>query len=325
MLTNYKSILSWGAAALFLFAACEKDEPYNEETDSKDNALVFAAKSNKGLQNLTIFPFADTARTFTFGASIGMLGKPASPIPVTFAEDARAFDSLNRQRLSSGQVPYERFPADAYSIDKLNVTIPQGGQTSDLITVKYFSKKFDSQKDYLLPLSITSASGYVINPSVKTVMIVAPRLSERLASKTGWTATASSEELAGEGLVNGRASAVIDGDVNTFWHSRYLGAEPTYPHWINIDMKNEIYVTRVDLAPRQNNGNGSVRFNVEGSKDGTTWTTLGSNLTFNPANTSFQAYPVTPGFQRYIRVTLLEPRNAGTRNTHLGEVNIYRY
>ncbi|WP_129716704.1 discoidin domain-containing protein [Pedobacter sp. SYP-B3415] len=326
MFNSYKSLYGCGLLALLLLTACEKNERYTEETGSRANALVFAARANKGVHNLAIFPYADTARTFRFAAAVGMVGLPAEPIQVTFAEDVRAFDSLNRQRLAAGQEPYERFPADAFSFDRLTVTIPRGGQTSDMVTLSYFAKKFDSDKDYLMPVSITSAAGYAINPTVRTVIIIAPRLSERLASKTGWLATANSEELEGEGATNGRAAAAIDGDVNTFWHSVYTSeGEPPYPHWISIDMKETIYVTRIDLAPRQDNPDGFGRFDMEGSTDGTTWITLAENLRFDPTNKAFQKFQIPPAFYRHIRIRMLEPFNEESRSTHLGEINVYRY
>ena len=55
--------------------------------------------------------------------------------------------------------------------------------------------------------------------------------------RAGWTVTASSEEASGEGAGNGVASCIVDGDPNTFWHSKWQGGEAGYPHWFMIDMK----------------------------------------------------------------------------------------
>nr|WP_199079162.1 discoidin domain-containing protein [Pedobacter sp. ASV19] len=318
------SFLIW-PVFLLAFSACKKNTSYTEETDSKANAAIFVAKANTGLQNLNIFPYSDDARTFKFNAQYGALGLPANPINVTFEVDSRAFDSLNVIRKNNGLALYEKFPADAYTLDNLNVSIPQGDVSSNFVTLKYFSRKFDSAKDYLLPISIKNASGYFINPTVKTILIVAPKLAETLASKTGWTATADTEELTGEGAVNGRAGAAIDGDISTYWHSMWSGSEPPYPHWLIIDMKKENFVTRVDLAPRQNNSNGFIRFDLEGSTDNTNWVSLGKNLTMDPVVKTFQRYPITPASYRYIRITMLEARTAAAKSTHLAEVNVYKY
>jgi hypothetical protein len=98
-------------------------------------------------------------------------------------------------------------------------------------------------------------------------------------TKSGGTAdivsvkiTATSEELTGEGPVNGRATAMIDGDNNTFWHSAWSTA-PTgqVPYLIVLDMGSPVltkglyFVTRnsanqipKDIAVfKSNTGNGS--------------------------------------------------------------------
>lgn len=303
------------------FLACNDEvPPYEELTDSKEGASVFIAKAHQGHQNLTIFPYTEE-RSVQFGVGFGALGLPASSIGITLVEDVQAFDSLNVIRELNGLAPYERFPQSAYQIDKLNLTIPQGGMSSDLTTLTYFPEEFDAETDYLLPLSIQSASGYGINPSTKTIFFIAPKLQERPANTNGWMASASSEQ--GFGWENtGQASALLDGDLNTIWHSEYSPTRPGYPHWLSFDMQNAIYVTKIALAPRQNNGNGHTKFKLEGSADGTTWFDLSGELDFNPSNTAYQEYPIEPQYLQKIRATLLEGRQDVT---FLAEFVVYTY
>ncbi|WP_165500472.1 BT_3987 domain-containing protein [Pedobacter psychroterrae] len=316
-ITKYNLLLLF---ALLGFSACEKNTSYEEESDSKEGAKIFIAKANRGLQNLTIFPYADTARTFTFGASIGALGYPASNINIKLAIDQKALDSLNVIRVNSALAPYELFPTDSYEINKMDVVIPKGGMTSDLISIKYYSTKFDSQKSYLLPLTITDASGYALNPTAKTIFIVAPKLEEMPAPTAGWVASASSEQPTGENT--GLASAVLDGNLATIWHARYSAPRSNYPHWLSFDMLAPIYVTKIAMAPRQNNANGFTKFKLEGSLDGTTWHSLGENLEFNPGLLSHQEYPIERQFLKNIRITMLEGKQD---LTFLAEFVVYKY
>jgi hypothetical protein len=56
-------------------------------------------------------------------------------------------------------------------------------------------------------------------------------------SKAGWSiASFSSEETIGEGLVNGRAGKLIDGDESTFWRSQWTGQQASYPHTVVVDL-----------------------------------------------------------------------------------------
>ncbi len=149
------------------------------------------------------------------------------------------------------------------------------------------------------------------------------------ANRTGWTVTASSEELTGEGAVNGRAAVVLDGIITTYWHSKYTGGAVPYPHWLIIDMKKANKLVTVDLTARLANNNGFTKFKVEGSVNGTTWTNIGitatntiGELTFVPANKTAQAFSVSSATAyQYIRITALQGPLVTTATTHLAEVD----
>lgn len=311
-----------------LLAGCVKEAAYDKKTDADDLAAVYLQQAVTFPQDLTTFPFTDAARTFTFNAGFGAVGYSSKDIRVKFEIDNAAFDSINLVRQVAGLPLYLKFPADAFSIDVMETTIPSGRLTSGTITVNYFSKKFDPLLNYLLPISIKEASGYNINPKLKTVFVAVSKLQGKVVPtslKATWDVTASSEELVGEGAVNGRARAAIDGDINTFWHSNWASTAPPFPHWLNIDMKQLYFIDKIALHPRNNNSNGFTRFKLEGSKDGTTWILFGDNLVFDPANRSFQEYAVTPTELRYIRITALQAANPANTSTHLGEINVYKY
>ncbi|GAA4798567.1 hypothetical protein GCM10023231_29180 [Olivibacter ginsenosidimutans] len=299
--------------------ACDKSKPYEELSNDKDGAMVFIAKANNDMQQLTMFPYEK--RTLKFNVGFGALGLPAEDIHISMSEDMHAFDSLNTIRQANGEAAYVKFPSAAYAIDQLNFTIPKGSVSSDYATLSYDPETFDPEKDHLLALSITDASGYTISPAAKTLLIVAPKLEERAADTKGWIATASTEQLSGENT--GLASAVLDGDLNTIWHSRYSGGtRSSYPHWLSIDMLKSTYVTKIAMAPRQNNANGFTKFKLEGSTDGKTWFTLGDNLSFDPANKAYQSYEIEPQYLRNIKITMLE----GLQDlTFLAEFVVYTY
>lgn len=299
---------------------CKEDAPpYEELTDSKEGANIFIAKATKGEQMLTMFPMEE--RTVNFGTGFGAVGLPSDDIVVTLVEDNHVFDSLNNIRILNNEEPYEEFPEAGYSIDKLSLVIPKGTISSDLGNLTYDPKSFDTEKDHLLALTITDASGYNISPSAKTVIFIAPKLQARPADTEGWVATASTEQLSGENT--GLASAVLDGDLNTIWHSRYSGgAASSFPHWLSFDMQEAIYVTKIEMAPRQNNSRGFTKFILEGSLDGTEWFPLGGERVFDPGNISYQSYDIEPQMLKNIRITMLEGRQ---ELTFLSEFVVYRY
>ena len=61
---------------------------------------------------------------------------------------------------------------------------------------------------------------------------------QNLLNKSGWEVQSfSSEETAGEPNGNGLAKWVIDGNNDTYWHSRWTSSTAAYPHTFVIDMK----------------------------------------------------------------------------------------
>ncbi len=312
---------TWLLITIIFASACDRiTPPYESLTDSREGASIFVAKANGGIQNLAIFPY-EPERTFRFNAGFGAVGLPANPIEVTFSEDTHAFDSLNAIRIANNQQPYLRFPDDAYRIDQLKLVIPKGGLSSDFATLTYFPENFDAENDHLLALTITNASGYPITSLAKTLLVVAPKLEPKPLATRGWVATASSQQDNGW-EDTGLASAVLDGNLSTIWHAQYDPVSTTFPHWLSFDMVSEHFVTKIAMAPRQNNPRGFTKFRLEGSLDGSNWFSLGEDLRFDPANLAYQEYPIEPQQLKHIRLTMLE----GLQDlSFLAEFVVYAY
>ena len=81
-----------------------------------------------------------------------------------------------------------------------------------------------------------------------------------------WDVTSDSEQIAGE---NGNASHMFDGDVNTYYHSKYKDAsseEKQYPHNIYVDLKNKNTFKSVYYKQRVYNGSPTVSGHVKDFK-----------------------------------------------------------
>lgn len=94
--------------------------------------------------------------------------------------------------------------------------------------------------------------------------------------RTGWGVEANTEELTGEGAVNGHKEALIDGDLNTFWHSQWdgEGKNPPLPHIITFDIQQTQNILSIELARRKDNLDlKAVMFSISDDKEN--WTELG--------------------------------------------------
>lgn len=69
-------------------------------------------------------------------------------------------------------------------------------------------------------------------------------------------------------------SKVLDGNINTIWHTSYTGTTPKYPHQFVLDLGEEKTFSGLRVIPRQDGTNGLIRnFLLFASTDGKTWGT----------------------------------------------------
>lgn len=140
------------------------------------------------------------------------------------------------------------------------------------------------------------------------------------AGKGNWTIVDfSSEEAGGEGPVNGYATAAIDGDIATFWHSKWSGSGSTYPHHLTVDMGSEKRIAGFQIFRRSGNSGGATVHEFWVSSDNVTFTKVATlNAALNTNNGFLvNADAITTG--RYVKYVA----TAGPSNfTYLGELNV---
>jgi len=139
-------------------------------------------------------------------------------------------------------------------------------------------------------------------------------LEEVVLDRSGWSATASSQETAN------LPATVLDDNTNTFWSS---SANAAFPHWLLIDMKKQTVVTKIGLTTKQGDPKGFTKFRLEGSNDGINFTAIGE-LAFNPVLYTEQVFTLSPARNvRYLKLTALEKAATQTGNiTFLAEFSV---
>lgn len=200
-----------------------------------------------------------------------------------------------------------------------NIGITSGNVTG---TGSVTIKKEILPGNYLLPITVESLNG----TEGASIILETSGVSDLTVVKLGtlinrgsWTITANTEELTGEGTNNGHAKHAIDGNNDTFWHSKWSGGTDTPPYILTIDMKKENIVSQIGLIARQN---AVTRMNMvfEISNDGTNWKSVGRYY-MDGATKTEQVVPVKTESGRYIRCTVnsLSGANVG----HLAEIKAY--
>jgi galactose oxidase len=138
-------------------------------------------------------------------------------------------------------------------------------------------------------------------------------------TRAGWTVSADSQDTAGGDYA---ASNAVDGDTNTFWHTKFVGGVAPLPHALTIDMRSSQQVSALTYLPRPpSSPNGRVgRYRVDVSADATAWTTVATGTFADDASPKTVPFAATSA--RYVRLTA--STEAGNRGQWISgaEVNL---
>lgn len=133
-----------------------------------------------------------------------------------------------------------------------------------------------------------------------------------------WTVTASSSESVAQVTP---PEKTIDGDVNTFWHSKHSGTMVPFPHWLAYDMKKGVAIEKIELTARTGRFNleDFSTFTIQSSNNGIDWSDHGS-FTFANVDAPQVFVPKTAISARYLRIFM----TAGPQKySHLAEIAVY--
>jgi hypothetical protein len=140
-------------------------QPIVEIRDNISGLGNDAGLSNFGKASLS-FPATDDADTASFYVNLASVNVMGKDINVTVAVDQAAIDAYNSDPANT--VDFVPMPDSLFSIPQTQVTIPAGLRVA-LVQVIFHPSKFDASKSYMLPISITDASGLAISGNFGTI------------------------------------------------------------------------------------------------------------------------------------------------------------
>ncbi|MGG0239158.1 discoidin domain-containing protein [Bacillus rhizoplanae] len=145
-----------------------------------------------------------------------------------------------------------------------------------------------------LPTGVKNPNNVPLTTSIKVTVNKIPQ--------SQMTATATSQETIGE---NNSASKAIDGDPQTFWHTKWDKSD-VLPQSITLNLGGTYAIDKVAYLPRPSGSNGNITgYNVYVSTDGVTFTKVASGTwandnaekvaTFDPTDASYVKLEATAG------------------------------
>ena len=173
----------------------------------------------------------------------------------------------------------------------------------------------------MIPVRLRAVSGGVPVYSARTIAYYVISLAAPVPlSRSGWTVVeTNSEETVGEGEANGRARFVLDGNNNTFWHTKYVGGVDQLPHYLVVDMLKNQTILGMNITGRNGSPTGNPNIiDITFSDDAKSWK---SPVTFELDNvyTTQVRYFTTAQNGRYMKLTV-RGTMGNTPFTYLSEV-----
>ena len=200
---------------------------------------------------------------------------------------------------------FKILPEGTYTVPE-TMTLPSGTTNLELeVSIKGDQL---APGDYMLPVKVMDVSQFEVSES-KAVYPLAIRVMGHNLDRTGWTAEANSEEVSGEGAGNGVAGCALDGNLTTFWHSKWNGGSDNLPFEFIVDAKIEYTLTQFAMMQRQHDTNRDTKageFYVSSDKEN--WTKVG-DFTMKQILEA-QMFAVTPVKGRYFKIKMTESYRA---------------
>jgi hypothetical protein len=175
-----KKVKIYITIALSIFAtACLKDKPnvdfttispIAEISSSNINPTPNAPSSGLDYFNAATLPYigADTTFNVTFDVNIASEFPPTKDVTVTLA-----INDSKRTAYNSNLAPEDQYvlPADSNYSFPIKTAIIKAGSRLAKFTVTFFGLTLDPAKNYMLPITLTDASGVTISGNLSTIYI----------------------------------------------------------------------------------------------------------------------------------------------------------
>ena len=147
------------------------------------------------------------------------------------------------------------------------------------------------------------------------------QFNKNLIDKKEWSLIDfSTEEALSEGS-NGRAAQIIDGNVNTYWHSQWQGHSAKYPHHFTVDMKQPYEIDGMEITMSGGTNRYIKAFDLYLSNDGQQWNKVYSDSDA-PKKETFRFLIENPSVGRYFKLVITDGRANDGCHVRINEIEL---
>ncbi|WP_317437353.1 discoidin domain-containing protein, partial [Thomasclavelia spiroformis] len=124
---------------------------------------------------------------------------------------------------------------------------------------------------------------------------------------------------------DGAAVNVIDGNINTYWHSTWGNANINLPQSVTLKLDKTKTLYKLAYTPRQNSNNGRIKeYEIATSIDGNEFTTVASGQWVDSKDIQYVEF--IPTDANYIKITATEAYGGGAKQScNIAEIGLFEY
>ncbi|SHI57381.1 F5/8 type C domain-containing protein [Arenibacter nanhaiticus] len=163
-------------------------------------------------------------------------------------------------------------------------------------------------------------------PNIDFSKLEVPTLTEvpeyESLDRTAWKVIdySTQEDKGGEGST-GLAAHVLDGKLETYWHSCWASCDAAPPHYITVDMGATTTIDGFKFTQRQNLSRTVKSIELQVSQDNKSWTSLG-DFTLRNEKTEQQIELSEPKEFRYFKF-IAKTAFDGSKNAAMAEISLF--
>lgn len=301
-----------------IFSSCGK--PYEEVIELQQ--FMYLALSESAESPVVKSVETDKSSTYKLSVSYGgTTNYRQGDITVEIGVDNALVDAYNAQNSTN----YLSLPAEAWSLDKTKVFIPDGDRVSDPASLTVQGTYIDQEHQYLVPVTIKSAQGghIPVSEKQKTTYYVLQAKPYDWEESTWEVISLRSQWSSTDWAVKN----IFDGNNKTKWHSDpFNGDLNGFPQWFVVDMQKIRPAIKGFLIWQRDDDIGNAAKNIVFfiSDDNEHWTEILDIPEVTQDNSMELDYKTTnPVAGRYLRVEIRANWPPNSPWTHLAEITPY--
>ncbi|THU31613.1 DUF1735 domain-containing protein [Niastella caeni] len=274
------SILVAVLSVAILFTACLKEK----DLYTLKEGVCYMPQAYQDKNKVRALVKVDSVQETAFGFYYTSYNGAPSDITGDFVVDTALVKTYNEVNAFTGNV-YQVLPKSAYTLSGTTAIVKNGGASSEPLTLAINPKNLTLGVKYMLPIKLVSVSSGTIDDNLSVTYFRIDEINVRSRDVTkGGTITGNYTNSPGAEQLPNLVDSNFSSKYLAFNYNTDLYVQLAYPSSRKIDAYS---LTSANDAPDRDPKN----FNLEGSNDGTTWTTIDSR-----SNESFPGRNVTRTF-----------------------------